>query len=130
MCRKGDIILINAYDDPNGEPVGKHPFIVIDDEGGEISGLEFDFVASVMSSFKNDKHREKKLRFEENLEITVDDGVKKPGFIKTDQLHYFKKDKIDYFVVGSVTPELFNELVKLVVKWISEEKQLVNVNNL
>lgn len=49
-----------------------------------------------------------------NHPFIVLNGVKKDGFIKANQIHYFQKDKLDYIVVGSVTPELFAELMKLI----------------
>ena len=72
----------------------------------------------------------KKLSMKQNLEITVEDGVKKDGFIKANQIHYFQKDKLDYIVVGSVTPELFAELMKLIEELFKDEEILVNTSNL
>ena len=125
MCRVGDIILIRKYIGEDGTRQRNHPFIVLNDSEGKIEGLPFDLTCSVMSSFKNEEHRKKKL-----LEITVEDGVKKDGFIKANQIHYFQKDKLDYIVVGSVTPELFAELMKLIEELFKDEEILVNTSNL
>lgn len=54
-----------------------HPFVVVDDQEDTIQGLDFDMVGVLMSGFKNDEHRRKKLSMRQNLEITVEDGVKK-----------------------------------------------------
>lgn len=102
----------------------------MNDSEGKIEGLPFDLTCSVMSSFKNEEHRKKKLSMKQNLEITVEDGVKKDGFIKANQIHYFQKDKLDYIVVGSVTPELFAELMKLIEELFKDEEILVNTSNL
>lgn len=130
MCRVGDIILIRKYIGQDGTRQRNHPFIVLNDNEGQIQGLPFDLTCSVMSSFKDEEQRERKLSYKQNLEITVEDGVKKDGFIKANQIHYFQKDKLDYIVVGSVTPELFNELMKLIEELFEEEKILVNASNL
>lgn len=130
MCRVGDIILIIKYIGEDGTRQRNHPFIVLNDSEGKIEGLPFDLTCSVMSSFKNEKHRKKKLSMKQNLEITVEDGVKKDGFIKANQIHYFQKDKLDYIVVGSVTPELFTELMKLIEELFKDEEILVNTSNL
>lgn len=56
-----------------------------------------------MSSFKNQEHKERKLSYKENLEITSDNIISnnknsKGGYIKADQLFYFDKSKLDYYV--------------------------------
>ena len=114
MCRVGDIILIRKYIGEDGTRQRNHPFIVLNDSEGKIEGLPFDLTCSVMSSFKNEEHRKKKLSMKQNLEITVEDGVKKD----------------DYIVVGSVTPELFAELMKLIEELFKDEEILVNTSNL
>ena len=53
MCKLGDIIVVNNYKGEDGKEIRKHSFVVIDDESGTIAGLEYSFVASVISSFKN-----------------------------------------------------------------------------
>ena len=130
MCRLGDIILIKEYKNSTGELIGQHPFIVLNDKGGEISGLPFDLTCSVMSSFKSDRHKSNKLKYKENVEVTIKDGVIKDGFIKADQIHYFKKSLIDFSVIGSVTPELFNYLMKVIQELSKENKLRINTNNL
>ena len=50
MCCVGDIILINKYKD-NGTVITKHSFVVVDDDGGSIQGLPYDFMCNVLSSF-------------------------------------------------------------------------------
>lgn len=130
MCRLGDIILVKKYKSEQGRLINKHPFIVINDEGGEIDGFPFDLICSVMSSFKSEEHKRRKLKYKENLEITVDDGAEKDGFIKADQIHYFKKDLVEYDVIGSVTPELFNVLMELIQELFENESLVANTNNL
>ena len=55
MCKFGDIIVIDKFKGEDGKDVGRHSFVVIYDEAGTISGLEYDFVANIISSFKGDK---------------------------------------------------------------------------
>ena len=132
MCRIGDIILVEEFIGTDGSTVSRHPFIVIDDNGGEIQGMPFDFVGSMTSSFegKEEEYKERKLSHEENLEITVNDGVKKDGYVKADQIHYFKKDSVQYRVVGQVTVELFNALMGLIQYLKLSGKLIINSNNL
>lgn len=130
MCRVGDIILVKEYKGDDGVKQDQHPFIVLNDNEGTIEGLPFDLTCSVMSSFKSEEQRERKLARKENKEITVQDGVEKDGFIKANQIHYFLKNQIDFMVIGAVTPELFVELNQLILELYDEEKIIINTTNL
>ena len=57
-----------------------------------------------MSSFKDEKHKHRKLKYKENVGIKSDDIISdnknnKEGYIKADQLFYFNKKKIKYYVL-------------------------------
>ena len=63
------------------------------DEKDYVEGLKYDFVSNMMCSFHNDKHKNKKLKYQENLPIKEEyiSGDKinsKSGYIKADQLYY------------------------------------------
>lgn len=112
MCKIGDIILVDNYKD-NGCNLNKHSFIVIEDENGTIEGVPYDFICNVMSSFKNDEQKLRKLRYPGNFPISHNDTVTDPhntkdGFVKTDQLYYFKKDNLNFKVIGNVIPEVLD----------------------
>jgi hypothetical protein len=118
VCRVGDIILIRNYQS-QGVKLGQHSFIVIADEPGEIRGLSYDIICNVMSSFKNEEQRKKKLKFPGNFPISHDDSKIKnndgiDGFVKAEQLYYFKKDKIDYIVIGKIKEDIFNLLLDFI----------------
>lgn len=135
MCKFGDIIVVNNYIGEDGQKISRHSFIVINDEPGKIEGIHYDLVANVMSSFRNEEQRAKKLKFKENIEITSEDIVaeranEKTGYIKTDQLFYFDKTNLDYFLLGRVEDELLDELVQLVIELTIEGKTKMNVENL
>lgn len=115
MCKLGDIILIKNYNH-NGRILDKHSFVVISDEAGQIRGLDYDIICNVMSSFKDEKQREKKLSYPGNFPIThndsiINNGNQNNGYIKSEQFYYFNKEKIDYIVIGSMTEEAFNLLI-------------------
>lgn len=119
MCQIGDIIVINEYKHM-GNVISKHSFVVIDDEGGRIEGIPYDFIANVMSSFKSEEQKRRKLdRYPANFPIEFDDRVVqddngKSGYIKADQLYYFQKDNIKYEVKGHLQPEIFNLLIEFI----------------
>jgi len=87
-----------------------------------------------MSSFKNEKHKKKKLKYKQNIEI-IDKNILsnrktngKTGYIKADQLIYFNKKKIDYYVLGHISDELLNELLT-VIEFLSKKKRIKIVTN-
>lgn len=136
MCKIGDIIVIKKYIGDDGKVINKqHSFVVIDDNHDKIEGIEYDLVANVMSSFKDEEHRAKKLRFKENIEITSDDidsekNNGKNGYIKADQLYYFEKSNIDYYVLAHIDNELLDELIRIIIELRYENKIKMNIKNL
>lgn len=118
MCQVGDIIVVNSYND-NGKVLNKHSFVVLSDEAGQIQGLDYDLICNVMSSFKDEDQRLKKLSYPGNFPITHNDstvahGNKKDGYIKAEQLYYFDKEKIDFIVIGSMKEEVFSLLIDFI----------------
>ena len=118
MCKKSDIILVSNYIS-QGNLVGKHPFVVIEDQGGQIQGVSFDMIGNVISSFKSEEQKAKKLRYPGNFQIVAEEqnvpgGRSLDGYIKADQLYYFNKDKISYRVIGSLEPDTFNSLIEFI----------------
>ena len=118
MCQIGDIILVQKYKD-RGQDLSQHSFVVISDENGEIQGLTYDFIANVLSSFKSDAQRERKLKYPGNFPIDSSDTETNPhnnksGYVKADQLYYFAKDKLSYTVFGTMKPDVFSELMEFI----------------
>ena len=88
-----------------------------------------------MSSFKDEEHRRKKLSYKGNLEIRSDDIISntkngKNGYIKADQLFYFNKNKLDYYVFAQIDRELLDELIRLIIELRYERKLKMNIKNI
>ena len=136
MCKIGDIIVVKKYIGDDGKIINKqHSFVVIDDNVDKIEGISYGLVTNVMSSFKNEEHRKRKLSYKENIEITSKDIYSKQkntkkGYIKADQLFYFDKSKLDYYVFASVTPELLDELIRIIIELRYENKLKMNIKNI
>lgn len=118
MCKPGDIILVKGYQD-SGKIIDQHSFVVLSDEGGQIQGLDYELICNVMSSFKNEEQRKKKLSYPGNFEITHNDSVvetgnSKDGFIKAEQFYYFNKEKTNFMVIGKVNEETFDRLLDFI----------------
>lgn len=135
MCKFGDVIVVNSYIGDDGKKISKHSFVVIDDNPGIIKGLKYNLVTNVMSSFKNEEQRVKKLRHKENLEIFSDDIISdtkngRNGYIKANQLFYFDKEKLDYYIFATIDSELLDKLIKLVVQLETEGRITINTRNI
>lgn len=135
MCKLGDIIVVNKYIGDDGKEISKHSFIVIDDNPDCIKGLNYNLVTTVISSFKSQEQKERKLQYKENMEICEFErnGTKKfskPSYIKADKLFYFDKEKLDYYVFGRISDDLLDELVKLIIELSNEEKLVQVTDNL
>jgi len=135
MCKLGDIIVVKEFKDKNGITVPKHSFVVINDEPDFIEGFAYDFVSNVMCSFHSGEQRERKLSIESNLEVTPTDieggsHNSKSGYIRADDLFYFKKDKIEYQVLAHLNDELLDELVQLIIKLHDKNKERNIITNL
>ena len=118
MCKIGDLIVITKYKHA-GEDISKHTFVVIDDEHGEICGLDYDFVCNVLSSFKDEKHKAEKLRYEGNVgflnsQTHTDPNNGKDGYIKVNQLYYFNKDSIEFVRIGEFDKNFFERLLRYI----------------
>ena len=113
MCQIGDLIRIESYIGDDGAEIGRHTFVVLSDEEDEIRGLSFDLVASPMSSIKSDSQRKKIEKDPGLMIINTNDQNNMPtsnydeSFIKAKLMYYFKKDKLDYRVLGSLNYETF-----------------------
>ncbi len=135
MCKLGDIIVITEFKGEDGVDVSKHSFIVIDDNQGQIKGLDYDFVAPIMSSFQDEDHKRKVLSYDGNKEIKDDDiegsfALKRPSYIKANKLYYFNKENISYRILARITDEYLDELVKIILNLSEEEKLSIITTNL
>ena len=131
MCKLGDIIVVKEFKDSNGNLVPKHSFVIINDEEDFVEGLKYDFVSNMLCSFHSEEHKNKKLKYKENLQIKEEliSGEKinnKAGYIKADQLYYFNKNLIEYKVIAHMEAELLDELVQLIL-YLDKRGLLKNV---
>lgn len=125
MCKIGDIIVVYRYKDGN-KTLPTHSFVVLDDNNGQIQGIDFDFVGLVMSSFKDEEQKKRKLSYPGNFPITPEDqdiydgDNRESGYIKAEQFYYFNKEKIPYKVIGKLDVEIFNLLIEFIQKLVSD----------
>lgn len=130
MCKVGDIIYIENYMS-HGCNLSRHSFVVLSTEEGKIAGMDYNLVANAMSSFQDEEQKKKKLAYPGNFPITANDenvpnGHGKEGYIKADQFYYFDRDTIEYKIIGSIVPEIFQLLLDFIEKL--EELELITDN--
>lgn len=116
--KTGDIILIENFIS-QGSPVSRHSFVVIEDKNGQLCSLDYDFIALLMSSFKDKEQKEKKLKYPGNFPISassedVKDGHKKEGYIKAEQFYYFSKSNTTYKVIGELKKDTLDSLMDFI----------------
>lgn len=118
MCKIGDIILI--YNARNKQPVGAHPFIVLDDTNGTVMGLyNYDFIGLLLTSASNEERKEHLKKYAGNFPIAKDDKHMNANetknldsYVEADQLFYFDKSKIKYKHLGTLDTEIFNLIIE------------------
>lgn len=135
MCKIGDIIVVEKFKDENQNTVSKHSFIVIDDKSNSIHGLNYDLVANMMCSFHSFRHKNKKLKYIQNLLVksgqAYGDNINgKEGYIKINKVYYFKKNKIKYYVLAHLDGEVLKELFHIISVLHNERKLEIITTNL
>ena len=120
MCKVGDIIVVNECK-RDGKNIGRHSFVVLNTNQGEIEGLSFDLVCNIMSSFegKGEEYKKAKLSHSENMpykpsEENIINGHGKEGFIKAGIYFLFNRADIDFIVIGNVEIELYLKLLAFI----------------
>ena len=130
MCNVGDIIVIENYTH-KGIHLRKHSFVVLSDDAGQIESVDYDLICNVMSSFKDEAQKKKKLSFPGNFPIVPDDyedidGNNKSGYIKADQLYYFNKIDMQYVVIGSLKEDIFKLLIEFIEEELEEFEEIID----
>lgn len=121
MCKIGDILLI--YNARNKKPVGAHPFIVLDDSNGIVSGIySYDFIGLLMTSANTEEKKERLGKIEGNFPILPDDKNMNESknhdnrfsYVEADQFFYFDKSKIKYIHLGTIDPDIYNLIIDFI----------------
>lgn len=121
MCKIGDILLI--YNARNRKPVGAHPFIVLDDSDGTISGMySYDFIGLLLTSANTEEKRERLKKIDGNFPISPDDKImdvsknkdNRYSYVEADQFFYFDKNKIKYIHLGIIDPDIYSLIVDFI----------------
>lgn len=134
MCQIGDIVLIKRC--KIGEQnIGRHSFVVMSTDEGEIEGVPFDLVCNIMSSLdgKGEEYRKRKAQYPENFfysptEENVINGHGKEGFIKAGIYFLFNRKDLDYEVIGNINTSLYLRLCKYIQGMNPEDIRYITDN--
>ena len=118
MCKRGEIIFINEYRHHEKEIFG-HPFVVLSDEAGKVCGIDFDLVCLVMSSFKDEEQRKRKLTYPGNFPVsasekTLDGMDNLDAYIKANQFYYFDSSITNFTLIGSLDIDAWTALLTFI----------------
>lgn len=121
MCKVGDILLI--YNAKNKKHVGMHPFIVLDDTNGKISGIySYDFIGLLLTSADTEEKKERLKKIDGNFPISEDDKImdesknvdNRYSYVEADQFFYFDKTKIKYIHIGVLETDIYNLIIEFI----------------
>lgn len=134
MCKVGDIIVVKDCK-RDGKNIGRHSFVVLNANQGEIEGLSFDLVCNIMSSLegKGEEYKKMKLSYPENMpyepsEENIINGHGKEGFIKAGAFFLFNRADIDFYVIGNVEIELYLKLLSFIKNMDPKDISIVRDN--
>lgn len=134
MCKIGDIIVVRNSKVGNNQ-IGQHSFIILSTAHGEIEGVPFDLVCNLMSSLegKGEEYKKRKLSYPENMpysskEENVINGHNKEGFIKAGVYFLFKREDLDYRVIGNIETELYIRLMNYINNMNPEDIKIIKDN--
>lgn len=134
MCKIGDILLI--YNAKNRKPIGMHPFIVLDDTNGKVSGVySYDFIGLLLTSANTEEKKERLRQIEGNFPIAEDDKIMNEGkeqdnrysYVEADQFFYFDKNKINYIHIGKIEPDIYNLIIEFIEEISNEGIQIKRI---
>ena len=128
MINYGEIIVIEKFLNSHNKEVSAHPFVVIDNNAGVIQGIEYDISAAMLTSIKNDLHKQKYSKYKVNMFISAKDGVRKDSFLKLNEIYYFNEQDINYYKVGKIDDDLMDQIDELIFE-LDQEGEIIDVIN-
>lgn len=132
MCKVGDILLIlNAKN--KGKLVDRHPFLVLDDTEGKVSGVyDYDFIGLLLTSADTEEKKKRLGNIVGNFPIAKEDKIldkesmndtNRNSYVEADQFFYFDKNQIKYIHIGRIEPDIYN-LITEFIEEISSDGEL------
>ena len=116
----GDIIFVKKYsyqNDKNGE---NHLFVIIDDEDNSVS---IEYFGWIVSSHREKANDVSNFKYNEPLDATLKNGLKKDSIVKCDQVYNISKDNVA-FKIGSVDVDDFYRFMITFQKYIYENNMV------
>lgn len=116
-CEIGDIVLVNAFDYPDGSSGSLHSFVVMDINKDEFELVNLEYLCFLISSH-TDKNNDvnPKYPYNEPIEPTEENGLKKQSHVKCDILFDTIKEDNIFMRLGTITPTQYKKFMELFQK--------------
>lgn len=115
----GDIVYVNEFDYENSQQGKNHLFVVIADDNRV---LPLEYFGLIVSSHREKSKENSNLKYNEPLDKTTKNALKKDSIVKCDQLYNFPKSNIQ-FKIGSVDVDDFLRFIKAYESYLEEREE-------
>ena len=118
----GDIVFVKQYSYQNKEFGENHMFVVIDDEDNSVS---IEYFGLIVSSHREKAKDNSIFKYNEPLDASPENGLKKDSIVKCDQVYNIPKENIA-FKIGSVDVDDFYRFMKSFQNYLMEQEKVNN----
>lgn len=109
-AKEGDIILVYNAEN-HGEPIGAHPFVVME-VNRRTREKPYNYIAYMLSSLDKEAKLEKMLKYETNIPVFGEEKLldrtllsTRDSFMAMNYPYFFADSKTDYIHVGKIQPD-------------------------
>ncbi|MCL2224230.1 MAG: hypothetical protein FWB96_04590 [Defluviitaleaceae bacterium] len=113
-CEVGDIVLVNNFKYQDGSDGSLHSFVVVDITKDEFEIVNLDYVCFLISSnVSKNSDVNPSYPYNEPIEATGENGLKKRGHVKCDYLFEKIKEEDIFMRVGTITAQQYRRFMEL-----------------
>ena len=118
----GDIVFVNQYSYNNKQEGKNHLFVIIDDED---NGVAIEYFGLIVSSHREKSKENSNFKYNEPLDKTIKNSLKKDSIVKCDQIYNIPAENIQ-FKIGSVDVEDFLRFLNAYQTSLEEYEAITN----
>ena len=118
----GDIVFVKRYNYSNSKEGESHLFVIIDDEDNSVS---IEYFGLIVSSHREKAKYNLKYKYNEPINATIDNGLKKDSIVKCYQVYSIPHENIA-FKIGSVDVDDFYRFMQSFQDYLNELENVVN----
>ncbi len=118
----GDIVFVSRYNYENNKSGENHLFVIIDDEDNSVS---IEYFGLIVSSHRDKAKDNSIFKYNEPIDATYENGLKKDSIVKCDQVYRIPNENIA-FKIGSVVIDDFYRFMQAFQKYLNEKETVAN----